>query len=273
MTPGRVNVLKYFLFNKRNNVNTRELVKFFFDASYHTKANRFIESIEKEGDFNKVYFKGYKDPLYYPADFSLKSLEQVIVESFYPDNWHYYEVHETKVEANDIVVDCGAAEGIFSFLIHDRCKKVFLIEPVSKFCRSLQKTFKNSTRTEIIPVALSDKEGFANISEHDISSTLSLGEKSDVSVPVTTLDKLFFEKDIAISYIKIDLEGFDLQALLGGNELIRKTKPKIAVTTYHDYQHAQLIGNYLKSIVPSYNIKLSGIYQVSGAPVMLHAWV
>ena len=273
MTPIRINVLKYFLFKNRNNVTGREMFDFFFDASYHTKASRFIVSVERDGEFNKVHFKGYDDPLYYPVGFPTQSLEQVVVESFYPGNWHYYEVPETKVEANDIVVDCGAAEGLFSFLIHKRCKKVFMIEPVAKFCASLRKTFQESHTAEIVPVALSDHEGFASISEHDISSSLSLSVKSEVSIPVTTLDELFFEKDIAISYIKIDLEGFDYQALLGARNLIEKNKPKIAVTTYHEYQHAQQMERYLKSVVPSYNIRIKGILQTSGAPVMLHAWV
>jgi hypothetical protein len=97
--------------------------------------------------------------------------------------------------------------------------------------------------------------------------------KNEHSVSVTILDKLLFERDIPISYIKIDLEGFDLQALLGGQELIKRNRPKIAVTTYHDYRHAKQMEKYLKSIVPSYNIRIKGIFQVSGAPIMLHAWV
>jgi FkbM family methyltransferase len=272
MTPGRINVLNYFLFKNRNNVTSKEMFKFFLDTSYHTKASRFIASVERAGEFNKVYFKGYDDPLYYPADFPAQSLEQVVVESFYPDNWHYYEVPETKVETGDFVVDCGAAEGLFSFLIHKRCKKVFMIELVPKFCASLSRTFEHSRSAEIIPLAISDQEGFANISGHDISSALLIGEKTEVSVPVTTLDKLFFERDIPISYIKIDLEGFDHHALLGARDLIKKNKPKIAVTTYHKYEHAQQMESYLKSIVPSYNFRIKGIFQRSGAPVMLHAW-
>jgi FkbM family methyltransferase len=148
-----------------------------------------------------------------------------------------------------------------------------MIEPVAKFCASLRKTFRESHPAKIVPVALSDHEGFATISEHDISSSLSLGVKSEVSVPVTTLDKLFFEKNIPVSYIKIDLEGFDYQALAGARDLIEKNKPKIAVTTYHQYHHAEQMERYLRSIVPSYKIRIKGILQTSGAPVMLHAWV
>ncbi|CAN5481843.1 hypothetical protein BH10BAC4_BH10BAC4_08820 [soil metagenome] len=273
MTPTRLKVLRYFLFKNRNHVSVSELRKFFFDASYHTKADRFIKSNERIGELNRVYFKGYDEPLYYPSDFPVKSLEQVAVESFYPENWHYYEVPETRINESDVVVDCGAAEGLFTFLVKMRCKEIFLIEPVKKFCRSLQKTFENNIRVKIIPVALSEKEGFANISEHDISSSLTVGDQSAESVTVTTLDKLFYEKNIPISYIKMDLEGFDYEALLGAAELIKKNKPKIAVTTYHKFEHAEQISNYLKSIVPAYNIKVKGIYQETGSPVMLHAWI
>jgi hypothetical protein len=55
----------------------------------------------------------------------LKSLDQVIVKSFYKTNWHYYEIKETKVKGDDTVVDCGVAEGLFTFLISNRCKQVY----------------------------------------------------------------------------------------------------------------------------------------------------
>ncbi len=66
------------------------------------------------------------------------------------------------------------------------------------------------------------------------------------------------------TYIKIDLEGYDYKALLGAEELIRENKPKIAVITYHNFHHAEDISAYLKS---------KGIYQKTGSPIMLHAWM
>ena len=272
MTPIRFKVLKHFLFHKQNNVKPVELIRFFFDRSYKSKYNSTINKIELEGSFQKIYFKNINKPLYYPSDFPESSLQQVIGESFFHDNWHYYEIPQTRVEEKDVVVDCGAAEGLFGFLVASRCKQLFLIEPISKFCDSLEKTFSEQENVVILKVALSNQEGEARINENNISSSLLSGTEGSL-VKVTTLDKLFYEKEIPISYIKIDLEGYDFDALLGAKELIKKNKPKIAVTTYHHYEHAEQIESFLKSIHPTYNILKKGIYQETGSPVMLHAWI
>ncbi|MEW6006225.1 MAG: hypothetical protein AB1695_13015 [Stygiobacter sp.] len=56
-------------------------------------------------------------------------------------------------------------------------------------------------------------------------------------------------------------------------KLINKYLPKIAVTTYHNVNHAKLIKELLLQINPNYKVITKGIYQESGSPIMLHAWV
>jgi len=272
MTKNRLKVLKYYILQNKNNVHCFELFKFFFDKSYAAKANKKLRKVLKENGFYKIYFDGSDEPLYFPSKFGLKSLEQVIVESFYPDNWHYYELPETKVEVDDIVVDCGAAEGLFSLLVFQRCKRVYLIEPHPMFIRSLRKTFEKSNNVELLQYALSKNEFIAHLTSDGISSAIS-SEITGIEIRVTTLDKLFFEENIPVSYLKIDLEGHDYDALVGAEKLIKQNKPKIAVTTYHQIEHARKISSFLKAIDPSYKIYVKGIYQESGSPIMLHAWI
>ncbi|MDG6997809.1 MAG: FkbM family methyltransferase [Nitrososphaerota archaeon] len=272
MTKNRFLVLKYWLLHSRNSVPSKELLKFFFDTSYHEKAKRYIQDIRYTESDVAVRLKGISSCLYYPKDtFNLKSLEQVVVEQCYEDNWHYYETPETRIESNDVVVDCGAAEGLFSLRVCSRCERVYAIEPLSEFVNALRKTFALQPQVTIIPAAVSDKEGEAFIENRGISSTLSLSQGERVKVE--TLDSLFFKTGIHISYIKADLEGADYLALRGAEHLIRTCTPKIAITTYHDPNHARLMMEWIGSINPRYNFKLKGIYQITGSPMMLHAWV
>lgn len=272
MTKTRMKVLKYWMFSNKNSVTFKELFSYFFAKSYSQKAMSCIDKIEKGSEMNKIYFKGQLKPLFYPKVMSIQSLKQVIVESFFIDNWHYYEIPQTSVYYDDVVVDCGAAEGLFSFLLSHRCKRLFIIEPLPDFIQCLNETFKTDKNIEILPLAISDLETTASILADGISSTL-ITNVNGIDVTVTTLDKLFFEKGIPISYIKIDLEGYDYKALLGAENLIRKNKPKIAVTTYHKFEHSEEIATYLKWLVPEYNILTKGIYQETGSPMMLHAWI
>ncbi len=271
MTRTRLQVLRYFLFKNRNNVTFGEMIRLFFDLPYSIKAKLKIDKILYERDFLKIFLKNYSCPLFYPSLCNLESFNQVVVESLYVNNWHYYQVNVTKVSKEDIVVDCGAAEGLFTFLVSPRCKRVYAIEPLSLFNEALRYTFKDFKNVELIPVGLSSVESMAYMSQEGISSSITM-ENTANKVQLTTLDKLFFEKEIPVNYIKIDLEGNDYDALIGGKNLIKQNMPKIAVTTYHNPEHANLITAFLKDIHPTYQIYTKGIYQGTGCPIMLHAY-
>ena len=61
-------------------------------------------------------------------------------------------------------------------------------------------------------------------------------------------------KNHKVTFIKMDIEGSELKALSGGEEIIKKQKPKLAVSVYHKLEHLWEIPLYLKSIVPEYRI-------------------
>jgi 16S rRNA A1518/A1519 N6-dimethyltransferase RsmA/KsgA/DIM1 with predicted DNA glycosylase/AP lyase activity len=83
----------------------------------------------------------------------LRSIYQFIAEEYDMKHWHYYEVPETKIESNDIVVDCGAGEGLFSLKVSNIAKKVYAVEPLPSFIESLYYTFKQHENVDIIPFA------------------------------------------------------------------------------------------------------------------------
>lgn len=271
MTKDRLKVIKYYLDGKKNNTSFSELLSFFFASSYNKKAIKKIKSINEKDGFYEVYFIGFDTPLYFPVSLDLRMLYQVIVETFYNDNWHYYTIPETKISSDDIIADCGASEGIFTFVNLGKFKKAYLIEPLPKFVSALQKTFAGADNVEIINCALSEKSGESFISEDGICANLDTG--SGIKTKITTLDELFYDKNIDITYIKADLEGYDYVTLLGAKNLIIKNSPKIAITTYHKAEHANQIKEYLLSLNSNYKIKTKGIYQETGSPVMLHAWI
>jgi len=142
-----------------------------------------------------------------------------------------------------------------------------------QFIDSLKTTFKNHINVEILPYGLGDKSSIGYINIADVSSTVTY-EQSDGQVPIKieTIDNLFFNQGIKINYIKADLEGHEINMLLGAEKTIKAYKPKIAITTYHAANHAKEIENLLKKYNPEYKIKTKGIEERAGAPVMLHAW-
>jgi FkbM family methyltransferase len=266
----RIGIAKHWFFTNKNSVGLTEIVKNVFDATCTEKAKKIVTKVEQDEHYYIVYLKNVEYPVYYPIDMPLKSLWQVISESFYPSQWHFYEIPETKVSKNDVVVDCGAAEGLFGLLVANRCSKVYAIEPLPSFVKALQCTFKHFKNVDIMPLGLGDFPGIAYMDDNSIAS--SIGTEGNTCVKIETLDNLFYEQGIAVSYLKADLEGFEMNMLKGAVRTIKANKPKIAITTYHKKEHAQEIEALLKEIHPTYQVKVKGIEDRNGAPVMLHAW-
>lgn len=87
----------------------------------------------------------------------------------------------------------------------------------------------------------------------ECSHSVEVGEKVDVQ----KLDTLEFEADADI-YIKMDIEGSELKALMGAENLIRTRKPSLAICVYHKANDLINIPLYLKELVPEYKIYLCG---------------
>jgi FkbM family methyltransferase len=247
---------------------------FFFDRSYWNKAHAKILQIQNYDEYYEIILKDFVTPIYFPRDYKLETFFQIVVESLYPNNWHYYESNGTPVMPDDVVLDCGAAEGLFSFIVANRSKKVYAIEPSLDFIKCLQRTFLPIKNVEVVDCALSNREYKTTLKHNGIESSLNVETiNHSGNISVMTLDHLIEIKNIRPSYIKMDLEGHDYAALEGAKETIFQYKPRIAVTTYHHINHARQIKVLLQSIHPAYRIQTKGIYQETGSPVMLHAVV
>jgi FkbM family methyltransferase len=266
----RIKLLFFWATKAHKKVSLFSLLQVILGKRLKSQSRKHISSISTTGKFHEVKIKHYGNTLYFPISMPLKSLYQVLEESLNPKDWHFFEIPRTKVEKDDVVLDCGAAEGVFSFLIASKCSKVYAIEPLPLFVEALKKTFAQTPNIEIIPVALSNESGSGFLNNDDISSTVD--EKGEIPITLQTIDNLFFRKGLKVNYIKADLEGFEIKMLEGAKETIKQNKPKIAITTYHNKDHSELIEKILREYNPSYNFITKGIEPWSGGPVMLHAW-
>lgn len=270
----RLKILLNWAEGKRNNVSFIDILKYTVKPSHFATGKTKVKSIKEEGDFFIVEFNEIDTPLYWPKEYGERCLNGVAGELLDPNHWHYYETDKTKVTPEDIVVDCGASEGLFALAVAHRCKKVYAIEPLQRFIDTMNKTFATIDNVEIIPVALSDKPGTAYMNDNDLTSTVKLhGVETEMTTKLETIDNLFYNQNRPITYLKADLEGYEIKMLEGAKKTITEYLPKIAITTYHDPEHAQLITDYLKAINPNYKIKTKGIEKLTGTPIMLHAWV
>ena len=268
-------MLKHYLLGRRNGIGLIELINRLFRPSAIQRAKAQISEILYLDEWLVVNFHKPTGSLYWPKEVDFKWLYQVIAEIFYPDDWHYYEWDRTSIDKDDIVVDCGSAEGLFSLIVSQRCKMVYSIEPLPIFLSAQKMTFEKKENVKILPFGLSDLPGKARLDGSGITAKIVSSQSNDLGVPITisTLDDLFFKKDIPVTYLKADLEGYELKMLEGAKNSIAAYSPKIAITTYHKANHAKQISDFITTINSKYHIKVKGIEQIWGGPVMLHAWI
>ncbi len=147
-----------------------------------------------------------------------------------------YEPIETKqiiknIIQNDIVVDIGSNIGYYTILVSrivgDK-GKVYAFEPNKEILPILKKNIEiNSCKNvSIIQKAVSEKNGrikFYLMEENKAqSSTYKSGESNEeVEVDSVSLDKFFSGKKKP-NFIKMDIEGGELNALKGAKKLLKK---------------------------------------------------
>jgi FkbM family methyltransferase len=133
------------------------------------------------------------------------------------------------------VIDVGAGFGFYSWTIANTSEKSFIyaFEPdIRNFKRS---TFalsrvRNLNRIEIHNLAVTEKNStmflqrdLYNPANHKVSTEINSG----IAVRGITLDDFCKEKDIAPTFIKIDVQGHEEQVLRGATRVISEFHPII----------------------------------------------
>ena len=78
----------------------------------------------------------------------------------------------------------------------------------------------------------------------------AINENGSSSVSVVSLDDVLDGQ--RVSFIKMDIEGAELEALKGAKESIIAHRPRLAICIYHKPEDILEIPLYLQSLVPDY---------------------
>ena len=163
--------------------------------------------------------------------------------------------------ASDAFVDCGSFDGdtIRSFSTHWEGKfrhaYAFEPDPVNRDALALSiGEMGLNDRVSIMPYAVGSESGAASFNcTSSAGSHLATGGQES-TVECRRLDDI--EWPIAPTYIKMDIESAEPEALAGARNVLTRHKPVLAVCTYHRSSHLWEIPNLIHSINPEYQIFL-----------------
>ncbi|MBQ9361200.1 MAG: FkbM family methyltransferase [Lachnospiraceae bacterium] len=80
-------------------------------------------------------------------------------------------------------------------------------------------------------------------------------EGKGVSIEVRALDDMI-NPDECVTFIKMDIEGSELEALKGSRRIIQMWRPKLAICIYHKPENMYELPMYIKELVPEYRLYL-----------------
>ena len=268
----RIKILFYWLFVNKNNITLSQLLHFLVKPKVHTIAKKYLDKIVKVNQNYEVTFTNFSGKLFWPARFTIDRLDQVVAETFDSNDWHFYQKKHTEIENDEILLDIGTAEGLFPLSVIEKCKNIYLIEPSVLFSNCLKKTFSDYLdKTTIINCAVGNEDGLIFFDENSLDGAVSVS-KSENQVQINKIDTIF-NKNQKITYLKADIEGFEQEMLKGAVQTIKRNKPKIAITTYHTQNNPKEIIDLITGFVPEYKYYVSGIYEQTPKPVLIHFWI
>lgn len=163
---------------------------------------------------------------------------------------HYFDEDIINLESIKSFMDCGGYDGdtldVFRKLKNDCFDEYYLFEPDDMLIKKAMEkgtdgcVFINKGVWSCVDTLKFRKETAAG------NGTLKLVNKNEeyTEVPVTSIDAM----NISPDFIKMDIEGSEIEALEGAKETVLRHRPVIAVCTYHKIDDYHTIYNKIKEI-------------------------
>ena len=208
----------------------------------------------------------------------MEEICRILKEARYPSNlifnmvshWReddpkqYFDLECMKYEDEEVFVDAGSFDLGSSLMLKNYCKqvkKVYAFEPdPASYARCVKQ--KESTRfaeAEIFQAGTWSEEKTLGF-----QATGNLAAKVDISgstsIHVIPIDQVTSSESLQqhpierVTFIKMDVEGSELESLKGARQTILRDKPKLAICIYHKPEDMIEIPMYIKMLVPEYRL-------------------
>jgi FkbM family methyltransferase len=196
--------------------------------------------------------------------------------------YNQYEHGDVALAPGDVIIDAGAFIGdtavFFHHKLEGRCEVhsfELLDENLALLLNNLERNGIEDGRVVVNKLALTDKTG----DEIVIASGASQGSTSifgkstgGETVQTVTLDDYVVLCGLKrVDFIKMDIEGSEVQALRGAAQTIRHFRPKLAICLYHKWDDAFTIPRLIQSCGVDYAFSFKWVQLSEGWEAVLLA--
>ena len=194
--------------------------------------------------------------------------------AFDAEHAQYFDPGIVQCSPDEVFVDCGGFIGdtAESFVQHyPQYKHVYTYEPSSENYIKCAQTVSKYPNITVKPFGVGKKEATVAFAQSGAASSFLIdsGNKENVSgVKITSLDA-----DIAepVSFIKMDVEGFEIDALIGSKGHIQNDYPKLAICIYHLPSDIWEIPRLIDTLRPDYDYYMRHYNDVQSWETVIYA--
>lgn len=175
----------------------------------------------------------FNDIKMYIPDFPLDHIQKTIANTN-----NFYDIKSLEylnkyINNDTTILEIGANIGNHAvyWAKQQKVNKIYSFEPILKTFKRLEQNIKinNLKNVEIFNFAAGDKDSQGSIDFYNVENTgaTSIKESDDGDLKIVKIDNLKF--DNKIDFIKIDVEGFEINVLKGMTKLLKEQKPVVYI--------------------------------------------
>lgn len=172
----------------------------------------------------------------------------------------YFDPDIIRLHEAEVFVDAGALNLETSRRFMEECQrnhirnfKIHAFEPDAASYGRCVDMLKNMPEANIMMhnAGLWSEDTTLYFEEMGNAASRITEEKTGTSIKTVALDHCVSDP---VTFIKMDIEGAELEALRGSREIIKRYRPRLAISAYHKKEDLVDLPLYLKELVPEYKL-------------------
>jgi FkbM family methyltransferase len=169
----------------------------------------------------------------------------------------YFDEQIAPLDPQEVFVDGGAYTGdtVVRFLqaTEGQFRAIYSFEPDTISFAKLKEYVDSLSdpRIHIYPFGIGGSRGSIKFSNQGTLGSKA-SETAETTVEIVDLDSTLI--DVRPTLVKLDIEGYELDALNGMRHIIIEQAPKLAVCIYHKPADLWQLPLFLKEMVPEYRL-------------------
>lgn len=162
-----------------------------------------------------------------------------------------------EARAGDCVIDAGAFIGDTTLYFAEKVGArghVFAFEAMSASAEDAKDnlTLNGCANAEVVNMALASQHQILRFASTPVMSNAYCHADGDVAVQAMPLDAFVEQRGLTVNFLKMDIEGAEMDVLRGAQKTIRSDRPTCAIALYHRQSDFRDIPSYLSNLCPSY---------------------